>query len=63
MRRTVATPVIYLVILGGALLPFHRAGGQGAKVSSPVELARAADQLKPGEWVLAPSVGSVNRIV
>jgi hypothetical protein len=29
---------------------------QGATVSSPPELARAADKLKPGEWVWAPSI-------
>jgi hypothetical protein len=29
---------------------------QGATVSSPPELARAADRLKPGEWVWAPSI-------
>jgi L,D-transpeptidase catalytic domain len=29
---------------------------QGAKVSSPVELARIAENLKPGEWVWAGSV-------
>jgi len=29
---------------------------QGSKVSSPVELARAADNLKPGEWVWASDV-------
>ncbi len=29
---------------------------QGATVSSPPELARAAEKLKPGEWVWAPAV-------
>lgn len=29
---------------------------QGAKVSSPVELARRAEQLKPGQWVWAPKI-------
>jgi hypothetical protein len=29
---------------------------QGAKVSSPVELARRADSLKPGQWVWAPRI-------
>ncbi|MDC7677508.1 L,D-transpeptidase [Asticcacaulis machinosus] len=29
---------------------------QGAKVSSPVELARQADKLKPGQWVWAPEI-------
>jgi lipoprotein-anchoring transpeptidase ErfK/SrfK len=32
------------------------AQAQGAKVSSPVELARQADQLKPGQWVWAPDI-------
>ena len=32
------------------------AHGQGATVSSPPELARAADRLKPGEWVWAASI-------
>ncbi|RJF85592.1 L,D-transpeptidase family protein [Sphingomonas cavernae] len=29
---------------------------QGAKVSSPVELTRLADELKPGQWVWAPEI-------
>lgn len=29
---------------------------QGAKVSSPAELARLADQLAPGQWVWAPQI-------
>lgn len=29
---------------------------QGARVSSPVELARQADRLKPGDWVWAPRI-------
>lgn len=29
---------------------------QGAKVSSPVELARRAEALKPGQWVWAPKI-------
>lgn len=29
---------------------------QGAKVSSPVELAREADRLAPGQWVWAPQI-------
>lgn len=32
------------------------AAAQGAKVSSPVELARQAGKLKPGEWVWAPAI-------
>ena len=36
---------------------------QGAKVSSPAELARAADALKPGEWVWAPSVAPTGPVL
>ena len=32
---------------------------QGATVSSPVELTRRSEHLKPGEWVWAPQIGSV----
>ncbi len=32
------------------------AWSQGAKTSSPTELARLADNLKPGEWVWAPQI-------
>jgi hypothetical protein len=39
-----------LLALPGAL------SAQGAKASSPPELARAADRLKPGQWVWAPQV-------
>jgi L,D-transpeptidase catalytic domain len=37
-------------LLAPSILP-----AQGAKVSSPVEFARKADSLKPGEWVWAPN--------
>ncbi|NQE60587.1 L,D-transpeptidase [Caulobacter sp. RHG1] len=42
--------VAALVLLAGG------AQAQGAKTSSPAELARLADQLKPGEWVWAPQI-------
>ena len=44
------------VAFGAALLLAEPAWSQGAKVSSPIELARAAERLKPGEWVWAPSI-------
>jgi L,D-transpeptidase catalytic domain len=50
--RTWTNAVVVGAILGSAPLLFS----QGAKVSSPAELARIADELKPGEWVWAPSV-------
>lgn len=37
-------------LIGGA------ANAQGSKVSSPTELARAADKLQPGQWVWAANV-------
>jgi hypothetical protein len=36
---------------------------QGAKVSSPAELARLADALQPGEWVWAPEVAPTGPIL
>jgi hypothetical protein len=39
-----------------AALTGTAAHAQGALASSPPELARMADQLKPGEWVWAPQV-------
>jgi hypothetical protein len=36
---------------------------QGAKVSSPSELARLADSLKPGEWIWAPAVAPTGPIL
>lgn len=32
------------------------AAAQGSRASSPVELARQAERLKPGEWVWAPAI-------
>jgi hypothetical protein len=43
-------------VIGAFLAGGPRLHPQGARVSSPAELARIADQLKPGEWVWAPSV-------
>ena len=39
------------------------AHAQGATVSSPVELARMADQLKPGQWVWAPQVAPAGPVM
>ena len=33
-----------------------QARAQGARISAPVELAHAVEQLKPGEWVWAPEI-------
>ena len=52
-----------VAILAGAFVrsvPLH---GQGSKVSSPAELARAADALQPGEWVWAAEVAPTGPIL
>lgn len=46
-----------------AALTAATAHAQGAKVSSPPELARVAEKLKPGEWVWAPSVAPLGPIL
>jgi hypothetical protein len=51
-----------LLALGGALIA-GAAGAQGSKVSSPPELARAAEQLKPGQWVWAANVAPAGPIL
>jgi hypothetical protein len=36
---------------------------QGATVSSPIELARASETLKPGQWVWAPSISPTGPVI
>jgi hypothetical protein len=48
-RRAVLAGATALVLAGAAQ-------AQGSKASSPAELARLADQLKPGQWVWAPQI-------
>lgn len=43
------------ILAFACLLPLA-AGAQGAKTSSAVEMARQADQLKPGQWLWAPQI-------
>jgi lipoprotein-anchoring transpeptidase ErfK/SrfK len=49
-----STPVMLALLLVFGLA--NAAHGQGATVSSPPELARVANGLKPGEWVWAASI-------
>lgn len=49
-------PLIILLLAAAAIATAVPAAAQGAKVSSPVELARQADRLKPGQWVWAPVI-------
>jgi L,D-transpeptidase catalytic domain len=61
VRRWFRTGMV--AILAGAFVgsvPLH---GQGSKVSSPAELARAADALQPGEWVWAAEVAPTGPIL
>jgi lipoprotein-anchoring transpeptidase ErfK/SrfK len=52
-----------VAILAGAIASGVPLYGQGAKVSSPAELARLADGLKPGEWVWAQEVAPTGPIL
>ena len=55
-------PLLLVLALGGALVA-GAADAQGSKVSSPPELARAADKLKPGQWVWAANVAPAGPIL
>jgi hypothetical protein len=52
-----------MAILAGSFASSVPLYAQGAKVSSPAELARLADALQPGEWVWAPSVAPTGPIL
>ena len=52
-----------IAILTGALASNVPLYAQGAKVSSPTELARLADALQPGEWVWAADVAPTGPIL
>ena len=54
--------LVLILALSGAFIA-GAASAQGSKVSSPTELARAADQLKPGEWVWAANVAPAGPIL
>jgi hypothetical protein len=47
---------IRIAFLAIALLAAAPALGQGAKTSAQLQLARQAEKLKPGEWVLRPEI-------
>lgn len=49
-------PLSLIALAGLAALLGGPALAQGEKISSPVELARQADRLKPGQWVWAPQI-------
>jgi len=55
-------PLLLVLALGGALVA-GAADAQGSKVTSPPELARAADKLKPGQWVWAANVAPAGPIL
>ncbi|WP_343343758.1 L,D-transpeptidase family protein [Sphingomicrobium sp. XHP0239] len=55
--------MIRLACLLLASLAATPAVAQGAKVSSPIELARAAQELDPGEWVWAPDIAPEGPVV
>lgn len=52
-----------ILILVAACLIAGAAAAQGAKVSSPVELAKRAQLLKPGQWVWAPAIAPAGPVL
>ncbi|MGH6658111.1 MAG: L,D-transpeptidase family protein [Sphingomicrobium sp.] len=50
------------VLLALAAIP-NEVLAQGATVSSPVELARQAENLKPGQWVWAPQIAPTGPVL
>lgn len=63
MTRVGASPMRAAMIVAAALACAGPALAQGSKVSSAVELARQADNLKPGQWVWAPQVAPAGPII
>lgn len=63
MRDIAVSKLIKAVILALALIGTAAALAQGAKVSSPVELARRAEALKPGQWVWAPKIAPLGPLL
>lgn len=59
MRRQ--TPMMLAVAIAAAIAP--SAFAQGSAVSSAVEFARQADQLKPGQWVWAEEISPVGPVL
>jgi len=55
-------PLLLVLALGGAFVA-GAADAQGSKVTSPPELARAADKLRPGQWVWAANVAPAGPIL
>ena len=63
MRRIGRPALLLLAFLTPGVFSGGVAFAQGATVSSAPELARAADQLKPGEWVWAESVAPAGPVL
>jgi hypothetical protein len=59
----IARPRIRAVALALALVPSCGLLAQGAPVSSPVEFARQASALKPGQWVWAEEVSPAGPVL
>jgi lipoprotein-anchoring transpeptidase ErfK/SrfK len=53
-------PVLAVLLIAAAVPAL---GAQGAKASSPVELASKADALKPGEWVWAGEIAPAGPVL
>ena len=49
-------PAVTALLLACSITAASPALASGSKVSSPLQLARQAEKLKPGDWVWAPSI-------
>ena len=60
MRVTITPIRSTIVVVAAASMGFASAAGamQGAKISSQIELAESARDLKPGDWVWAPQIAT-----
>jgi len=61
MNRLLCALAVGMLITGGAAAP--PALAQGAKTSAQLQLAKQADKLKPGEWVLKPEIAKAGPVL
>jgi hypothetical protein len=54
---------VFGIVAAAALAASGGAFAQGAKTSAQLELARQADKLKPGEWVLKPEIAPAGPVL
>ena len=56
-------PKVAACLLAFSMLSAPAAFANGSKVSSPLQLARQAEKLKPGDWVWAPRISTTGPVL